>query len=226
MKLLITAATEAEILPLLSYLEENWLQKNPYFYQKEDKKVKILLTGVGSVATAYHLAKELNRDSWDLVLQAGIAGAFSGKMALGSVWKISSEVFADLGAEDHSGFLDLFELKLLKANDFPFQQKKLPACHIAVPVLSDLPQTNGLTVNKVSGQKETVQKWEEKYNAGLESMEGAAFHYICLMEKVNFMQIRSVSNYVEIRDKAKWNIPLAIKKLNEVLISFLEKNNQ
>jgi futalosine hydrolase len=37
------------------------------------------------------------------------------------------------------------------------------------------------------------------------------------MEGIPFLQLRSVSNYVEIRDKSKWNIPLAVKQLNDKL---------
>jgi futalosine hydrolase len=35
-------------------------------------------------------------------------------------------------------------------------------------------------------------------------MEGAALHYTCLMEKIPFMQLRSISNYIAERDKSKW----------------------
>jgi futalosine hydrolase len=53
-------------------------------------------------------------------------------------------------------------------------------------------------------------------------MEGAAFHYVCLLEKAPFAQVRAISNYVETRDKSKWQIPTAIQSLNQWAISFLE----
>ena len=37
-------------------------------------------------------------------------------------------------------------------------------------------------------------------------MEGAAFFYVCLKEKVNFFQIRAISNFVEKRNKKNWEI--------------------
>lgn len=223
MKLLVTAATSNELAPFLSYLEKKGLQKEDNSFPESKGKVKILITGPGSVGTVYGLTKELNRHTYDLVIQAGIAGAFSRGMALGSLWQISREIFADLGAEDPTAFLDLFDLGLLKINDPPFEGKSLPAANSSVPVLSDLPCATGITVNKVSGKEETIQMLREKYDPQLESMEGAAFHYVCLMEKVNFIQVRSVSNYVELRDKTKWDIPLAIRELNRVLIAFSEK---
>jgi futalosine hydrolase len=54
-------------------------------------------------------------------------------------------------------------------------------------------------------------------------MEGAAFAYVCAKMKVNAIQIRSISNQVEPRNRNNWNIPLAIKNLNEVLGSLCEE---
>ena len=48
------------------------------------------------------------------------------------------------------------------------------------------------------------------------------------MENMNFLQLRSISNYVEERNKANWDIPLAIKNLNDKLsevIDVLSKKN-
>ena len=53
----------------------------------------------------------------------------------------------------------------------------------------------------------------KKYNPAIETMEGAAFSYICAIEKINFLSLRSVSNLVGERDKSLWNIPLAIENL-------------
>jgi futalosine hydrolase len=47
-------------------------------------------------------------------------------------------------------------------------------------------------------------------------------HYVCLMEHVSFLQLRSVSNYVGERNKKKWKLPLAIENLNKELIRLLE----
>ena len=56
-------------------------------------------------------------------------------------------------------------------------------------------------------------------------MEGAAFFYVCLQEKIPFLQIRSISNYVEKRNKSNWNIPLAIDNLNVVLLDIINSLN-
>jgi futalosine hydrolase len=54
-------------------------------------------------------------------------------------------------------------------------------------------------------------------------MEGAAFHYVCLMEQVPFIQFRAVSNYVAQRDKTKWKLKQAIQTLNDKLVFILQE---
>ena len=54
----------------------------------------------------------------------------------------------------------------------------------------------------------------EKFGADIESMEGAAFHYVCLQEKIKFLQLRSISNIAGERDKTKWTMKEAIVNLN------------
>jgi futalosine hydrolase len=56
-------------------------------------------------------------------------------------------------------------------------------------------------------------------------MEGAAVHYVGLMENVPFLQLRSISNLVGERDKKKWKLPLSIKNLNQTLIDLLKRND-
>ena len=56
-----------------------------------------------------------------------------------------------------------------------------------------------------------------------ESMEGAALHYVCLMEQVPFAQVRCISNYIEPRNRKAWDIPIAVGNLNEWLVGFVGK---
>ena len=55
----------------------------------------------------------------------------------------------------------------------------------------------------------------------VESMEGAALHYVCLKEKIPFLQIRSVSNYIGERNKKNWNMKESIANLNLELIKII-----
>ena len=78
-----------------------------------------------------------------------------------------------------------------------------------------------ITVNTVHGCEERISKTEARFHPQLESMEGAAFFYACKTAKVPCVQIRSISNYVERRNKTSWNIPLAIHNLNIEILKLL-----
>lgn len=222
MNILIAAATMAEISPLLRHLEINRVGDPFNGYISGDHHIRVCITGVGSAPAAYHLGKALMHRPTDLAVQAGIAGSFSHDIPLGGVFRIGTDVFADLGAENDGLFLDLFDLGLLQPGDPPFSGRELPAPRMEAPVLGALPWATAITVNTVTGSRPTLDKWVEKYHPDLESMEGAAFHYVCGAEKVTFAQIRSVSNYVEVRDKSQWDIPRAVSALNETLIRLID----
>ena len=225
MNLLFCAATEAEIAPLRTFLTGQATALSAGHFRYKSLQVDLLITGVGGVATAYALGKALQQNKPDLVVQAGIAGAFSPDVPLGSVWRVSEEHFADLGAEDGTGFRDLFDLQLQGANQEPFAHCRLPAGPLPeISVLPLLPAIPAISVNRVSGARETIDDRIARYGMGLESMEGAAFFYVCRLEGVPFMEVRSVSNQVEVRDTRRWKLGLAITALNDTLIRFLEES--
>jgi len=62
----------------------------------------------------------------------------------------------------------------------------------------------------------------ENFSPDVESMEGAAFHYVCLLEKINFLQLRAISNRVGERDKSKWKLKESIENLNKELLNIIE----
>ncbi|MGH2644313.1 MAG: hypothetical protein ACRDE2_10215, partial [Chitinophagaceae bacterium] len=77
MNLLITAATTMEIAPLLQYLQQYRVDKENSSYKKDSLRIKICVTGIGCIAAAYALGKNVSAPRIDLAVQAGIAGAFS-----------------------------------------------------------------------------------------------------------------------------------------------------
>jgi len=226
MKILLIAATEAEIAPLTEYIEPFRTSANGRTYGLGNADLSLLITGVGMVATACNLAKELAKNSYDIVLQAGVGGAFSTSIALGDVVIVGKERFADLGAEDDGKYIDIFDLGLLQANEIPFTDKWLEAPKISLLKELELKRVSGVTVNTVSGSTGTIQRIIDMYNPDVESMEGAAMHYVCLQEGVSFVQIRAISNYVEPRDKSKWQMGKAIMNLNDVLKTFADSLKQ
>lgn len=207
MKILLVAATAAEI----SLLTQHFQLPESEFIQTE--KFDILITGVGMTATAFALGKHLSSD-YNLVLNLGIAGSFDRSIPLGTVLNIVNDEFAELGAEDHDHFLPIETLGFGKSN----YQAHNNLLHESV---SSLPKVKGITVNKVHGNADSIDQIFKRLQPITESMEGAAVLYACEKSGIPCLQVRSISNYVEPRNRETWQIGPAIKNLNNWAIGFL-----
>ncbi len=221
MNLLLVAATPFEIQPLKDFLDSSFETVSDFHFKKKDVEIQLLITGVGMTHTAFSLGHVLAKRNFHLAINAGIAGAFNRSLKIGEVVQVGSEQFGDMGAEEkEGGFTDLFEMGLWEKDLPPFQNGKL--INNGSSEYSFLPTCKGLTINKVHGSAASIKVIEEKYNADIESMEGAAFFLACKLSEVPFLEIRSISNYVEPRNRENWDLPLAINNLNKVLVEIIE----
>ena len=197
MRLLIVAATGKEIEPFVNSFPA----------------ADILITGVGVPATIYSLQKKIHQYQFDHIIQAGIAGCFVGDFLPGQVVFVNQDRFADLGMEEEGRFSTIFEMGFGSENESPFNKGWL-LNNDPYLLKSSLPKVKALTVNKVTDDPAQTRQLINKFDPQVETMEGAAFHYVCLQEKIPFLQIRGISNYVGERDRKKWKIPEAIERLN------------
>jgi futalosine hydrolase len=206
MRILIVAATAAEIAPL---------QQRP--------DVETLITGVGMVAAAARTSGALARTRYDLALNLGICGSFDPALSPGTVVHVVSDGMPELGAEDGEAFLSIEELGLLRGDAAPFSNGRLVNAAVPVnPVLKCLPAVHGITVNTVHGNERSIAETVRRFAPQVESMEGAGFMYACLMQAVPFAQVRAVSNMVERRNRSAWKIDEAIASLCRVAADLIE----
>lgn len=217
MKVIITAATTGEWMPV--FLDINTL------YTNESKRLKILFhqSGVGMLAAAVSLTKMIMEEKPDLVIQAGIAGSFDPGMPLGKVVVVKEEILGDMGVEEENKWKDIFDLKLEKSSYHPFEKRKLPNHGLTEYNLLKLPEVTAITVNQVTTQPARIQQLVKKYDAAIESMEGAALHYVCREMNTAFIQLRSISNYAGERDKSKWKMKQAIENLNQTVLKYVDR---
>jgi len=223
MKILICAATEPEIKPLRSALVfENFLSENRKRYSLKEHTIDILITGVGAVFTVFFLQEVFHRENYDFAINAGIGGSFHKTIDLGSVVVVKSDCFGDLGIENAYGFSTIFESGFENPNIFPFVEGKVYGNYsLFEKYLIHFIEVEGITVNMAHGREETISMFHQKFNAVVESMEGAAFYFVCQHFKTPCVQLRSISNYVEKRNRNAWKIELAIRNLNEELEKLL-----
>lgn len=225
MNILIVSATTFEIENLIktfSYKGEKGVGIKEYSFKNHT--VDVAITGIGMVATAFSMGKVLAQNiPYDLAFNFGIAGSFNKSIAIGDVVNITQDRFSELGAEDGEHFLSLTEMNIQNVNELPFHEVQFNESVINNTVLNSLAKLRGITVNKVHGNEKSINETINRFHPDTESMEGAAFLYACLSEKVPCFQIRAISNYVERRNKEAWNIPLAIENLNKKAIEIMER---
>ena len=222
MKILIVSATWLEVKLLTDELE--FIDQTTHLlkkYRLHEIEIDILITGIGTTFTAFHLTNTLRDEQYQFVINIGIAGSLTDELAIGEVVLVVADEFADLGIEKENEFLTLFESGFMDANDFPFEQGMLKASELNG--LFDLRKVRGITTNKSHGRAASISEIKSKFSAQVESMEGAVVFYVCNWFGISCFQIRSVSNFVEPRDSAKWNIPMALEKLNVTVLDVLKK---
>jgi futalosine hydrolase len=164
------------------------------------KVYPVLVTGIGMVNTSINLTRELSKNRYDLVINMGIAGSFKDSINIGDVVEITEDSFSEIGFENSNQFNKFSEFDI--KTSFTVNPK------------SSLKRVKSITVNTVHGNAQSISEIEERENTDIESMEGAAVFNVCEDFNTNCIQIRSISNKVEARNKDNWDIKTAIINLN------------
>ena len=216
-KVYLFAATQFEILPTLQYLEENFKKRSFFEYSIDGLSIFPVVTGIGSMLTALAMSRTNKIAEADMIINAGVAGCYNPEISIGTVVEVVEDRFADLGVEEANGdFTDVFEMELMKKDQFPFEDGL-----IKNDAQTTYQKVSAITVNKVHGRTESIERIKKKYNPEIESMEGAAFLYTAKIMDLKALQLRSISNVVEARNRENWDLEKAIKSLNEALIGIM-----
>ena len=220
MDILLVAATWMEVNLLVDEMEKTG-EKSHLFkeYRLGDIDVDVLITGIGTTFTTFHLTNTLKDKHYNMVINIGLAGSLTRELNIGEVVNVVYDEFADLGIETQNEFLTLFEAGFMNINEYPFENGILKATHSDGWI--NLKKVRGITANRSHGNQSSIVHLHTKYPAHIESTEGAAIFYVCKWMGVDCFQVRSISNYVESRDSSKWNIPLALENLKESILELI-----
>ncbi len=224
MKILIVAATWMEVNLLVEDFgkveEKSHLLKT---YRFEESVIDILITGIGTTFTTFHLTNTLRDERYDLVLNVGIAGSLTRELKIGEVVNVVYDEFADLGVETPTEFLTVFESGYVEINEYPFENGVLKASYAVH--CEKMKKVRGITANKTHGRASSIETIYTKFSAHIESTEGAAVFYVCNWMGVDCCQVRAISNFVEPRDPSKWDIPLALENLRKEIRKVLANSS-
>ncbi len=165
----------------------------------------VLITGVGMMQCASTLSYYLSQHTFDYILHVGIAGAVNKTFKIGELVQVNKSYMPELGCENKEDFIPIDQLGLSNYAPFEFENTSLD--------VTQLKLATAWSVNKVHGFQPTIDATFLRYKADIETMESAAIASVCQRFKIPFNEVRCISNYVENRNRAAWDIPLAIHNL-------------
>lgn len=223
MNYLVIAATAMEIGPFVQQVSDGAIIGKNGLTLPGGDRLDVLVTGVGLTATTYTLTRQVALRRPDFIIQAGIAGSFDEAVERGSVVVVGREVVADQGVWEKDEWKSTLDMGFTPADIHPYTGGWLINNNLSLNT-NGLPVVNGVSVNQVSTDVKLIETCRRKYNATVESMEGAALHFVAISERIPFLQLRAVSNNVGDRDKKNWDFKNAIQNLNKELLLLLPQS--
>lgn len=225
-KILILSATPMEIEPLLQrYTPEIVIEDMLFSKRIGSCSVDFLITGVGLMTSAFAMGTQMARESYDVMLQLGIAGSLNDRQKLGDLVCVASEVIADEGAYRQHQWMSLWDMGLGYKKNGSARLTCPHAVHSRLcgkdVWMENLRAVRAISVNTITTDFQKAALLTNQFDADIETMEGASFFFAAQSVHVpEFLSVRAISNKAG-AEREDWDIPLAIDRLNRGAISFL-----
>jgi futalosine hydrolase len=197
-----------------AFLPNNYSEEKYFFSYKEG--VDVLISGVGIMLSTFRLTRHLEHHHYDFAVHAGIAGSYDTRLSLGSLVLVKQDCFADMGVRGREHFHSLEDLGLEDKIDSVLKDGFIINATAVPEEFMDLHRVNAATVNSLQTEPKINTERSQKFNAQVESMEGAALSYVCTQHQLPYVQLRAISNYAGERDKSKWEIAKAVEGLGRM----------
>jgi futalosine hydrolase len=174
--------------------------------------VEVLVTGIGPVDAAANVSRALAQGGYDLVINAGIAGAFDGDAKIGDGVVVSEDAYElDLETGDPILLPDG-----LRAHDRVTSDLTLVDALVELGFLA----RRGVTVSRVTASEASAARLAER-GGQTESMEGFAVLRAAEIAGVKAIQVRGISNRVGDRASSRWDFAAGVAGLERVLGALL-----
>ncbi|MEG1371506.1 MAG: hypothetical protein RSD75_04100 [Mucinivorans sp.] len=160
-------------------------------------KLTYLVSGIGPVASAIAVGRAMKDFAPNLVLGVGIAGAIDHSLAIGQAVIVARDYVADLGAFRGDKF-EKFDSPVV---EYPY-------------IVDGFQSVTARTVSSACAPFIDDQ-------SQIETMEGAALMLAAKTIGVRFMQLRTISNYVD-SPRSAWQIERAIELLPPAIAQLLK----
>ena len=174
--------------------------------------VEMLVTGVGVVEAAACVSRALAQSSYDLVINAGIAGAFEGAAEIGESVVVSGETMeidletgAAIALPENARVIDR------AASDLALVDRLVEIGYRSV---------SGITVPRVTATGATSSRLAA-FGVGVETMEGFAVLRSAEIAGVPAVEVRGISNIVCDRAASRWDFQAGASGAERILEALL-----
>jgi futalosine hydrolase len=199
------------------------------------RKIALLHSGIGKTNAASAVTALLETLRPGAMMVIGSGGAYPGSsLEIGDLALATEEMFADEGVATPDGFRDFSDLGFPLLSDENFQlQSRFSAdrqlLNDARPVFEQVAAAAGkklvagtlVTVSTCSGSEQSGREMALRTGGLCENMEGAAIAQVCSLYGVPFLELRGISNRMENRDLAGWDLPAAAAIAQQAVSAFL-----
>lgn len=175
--------------------------------------VETLVTGVGPVEAAGAVARALARGAYDLVVGAGIAGAFDGAAAVGEGVALAEDAL-ELSLEDGRAIA-------LPDGARVVDRVRSDGTLLAALRARGVPVLRGITVARVTATEATAARLAQ-LGAQVETMEGFAVLRAAERAGVAAIGVRGISNRAGARERSGWDFEAGRTGLHRVLHALFE----
>lgn len=185
----------------------------------------LMITGPGVFNAACAVTAYLEQTVPHMIVHVGIAGVFKGTgLRVGDVAVATQERYLHTGVQTEDVENDPLPFDLIARNPlsrkgiYPFETARVDLYHdklVRAFSTHEIKVGKGLfiTVSAITSSFERAGQLFNTFSPVMEAMEGSACAHAASLYQVPMIEIRSASNFVGERDKSKWDIDLAIKRL-------------
>jgi futalosine hydrolase len=176
-------------------------------------ETEVLVAGIGPVDAAARVTRALAGGKYEVVVNAGIAGAMRGVAKIGDGVVVGEELME-------------FNLETGEPLSLPHGVPIVERVS-ADPQLCDAVEAlgfhlvRGMTVTRVTSTDATAARLHAR-GAQVESMEGFAVLRAAQLAGVPAIEVRGISNYVGDRSTSEWDFTAGITGLRRILNSTLD----
>ncbi len=200
------------------------------------KPVLLCVSGMGKVNAAHAATLLLTRFDCDALVVFGIGGAYpSAGAGIGDIALAKEEIAGDEGVLTHEGFKDAeyIGIPLIKTASSVIYSTYAASEQLVRRSLRSLLESRKMdkssvhvgsfvTLSTCTGTAARARELEQRYHGLCENMEGAAVAQVAELHGVPWLEVRGISNLVKDRDLATWDIPRAVRAVQQAVRCIVE----